>query len=1171
MSTHTLKKVTAYVAIVTNLAAFTLPAAQAAPGTIANAPLNLTTTVEPNIMFLLDDSGSMEWEFLAQGFSDGIPMIGGSDRYYILPSANNGWDQSSLPAFPSTVPSATKVPDAWRARNSSFNVLYYNPAITYEPWDGVNAGVPLYTNAVPTAARVDPNSAAVGTLNLTVNKAFTTDLGSDTVFPAHHYLWTDTNSNGLVDTTDAKTLVEIKPTPLTYAKASTRTDCIIAATTCSYAEEIQNFANWYTYHRKRNYVAKKAIGNLVDKSTSTRMGLHTYNNATVIRNATSMATAANKLALLQSTYNEPMPCVSGNCPGTPARTALERVGVLFEGASSPILSAGLGGTCQQNFTVVMTDGYWNDSYSGVGNTDINGASLFDGPPYADSYSDTLADVAMHYYERDLKNGLADNVPTTPGVDDAKHQHLVTYTVAFGLNGTLNPLTANPTAIGFNWPDPTLGDLQKIDDTWHAAYNGRGKFLSAKNPQDLAQSLSDALLDIEDRSTSSAALAFNSTSLSTNSVVYQAKFNSAKWSGDLLAYPLNSTTGNVSNTANWYAATQVNLQTPTSRIILSYNPTSAVGIPFRWSSTALSATQQADLNTSPAGTADTKGALRLNYLRGDRSNEGTTTSEFRRRSPTTVLGDIVNSAPVYVGKPELQYPDGGRYPAGAGAYSGYKSAQALRTGVVYAGANDGMLHGFDAATGNEVLAYVPHNLFSTTTTQGLHYLSDKSYMHRYYVDLAPTVADAYIKSTPTGGVGWKSVLVGGERGGGRGYFALDVTNPSAFSETSPAPDNIVMWEFSSADDANLGYTFSRPTIALMNNGRWAAVFGNGYYNVTDIIGTGEAQLFIAYLDGGLDGVWTLGTDYLRITTQVGTTAARNGLASPTLVDTNGDQVADRIYAGDLLGNMWAFDVSNALDTNWGVAYKTGATPNPLFTAKDSLGNPQPITVKPEIALHPSVALAPPASGPSNLPNMLVLFGTGQYLANGDISLALTQTFYGVWDNGTKELLRANLVAQTAPIASVRVPTNNVVNYASKNGWYFDLPTSGERVVVNPKVKDGFVHFNTLIPSTVVCSYGGSGWLMTVKLDNGGRPDAALIDYNNDGVVNALDDVSGQSVGGTRVDGVVTETVFLGDKRYVSGVVNSTSTCATCNDGILTGNLRPNRLPTTGRLSWQEMIQ
>ena len=549
----------------------------------------------------------------------------------------------------------------------------------------------------------------------------------------------------------------------------------------------------------------------------------------------------------------------------------------------------------------------------------------------------------------------------------------------------------------------------------------------------------------------------------------------------------------------------------------------------------------------------------------RSNEGTL---FRTR--TNRLGDIVHSAPVYVGKPELPWPDTAPFPTSPGQrYSDFKAAQAGRKPVVYVGANDGMLHGFDATDdpatgGTEVLAYVPHEVAQTIADRGLHYLTDPNYEHRYYVDLSPSASDVYY-----GGV-WHTILVGGLRGGGRGLFALDVTDPATFSESNAA--SIVMWEFTDDDDADLGYTFSKPTVAMMNNGRFAVIVGNGYNNT----GTGEAVLFILFVDGGLDGVWTPGTDYIKISTKVGTTIDPNGLATPAVADLDGDGTADRIYAGDLFGNMWVFDVSGNNEATWGSAYKTGPDPAPLFVAQDDSGNAQPITSKPFLLRNPDVA-----TSASNDPNILVLFGTGQYLTDADKTTTDTQTFYAVWDSGTKNLTRTNLVQQTitefAVVAggaskTVRTLTSNPVDYTSGDyGWYVDLLENGavqqgERVVTSPVVIGDLVFFNTLIPDTTPCAYGGTGWLMSADASTGANPTEAAFDLNADGIVSSADlvTVSGSSVaaaGEKFGKGIPMESRFLADNQYT-----------TSSEGtVVQRKISAPNVSNTGRLSWRQICR
>ena len=244
-----------------------------------------------------------------------------------------------------------------------------------------------------------------------------------------------------------------------------------------------------------------------------------------------------------------------------------------------------------------------------------------------------------------------------------------------------------------------------------------------------------------------------------------------------------------------------------------------------------------------------------------------------------------------------------FPGTAGdTYTEYRDATASRPGIVYVGGNDGMLHAFAQANGAEVFAYVPSSLYSDAATDGLHYLSDPAYVHQYSVDLTASVADIYAKTRPTGSTSWKTILVGGLRAGGRGLFALDVTNPAAISESGGSPEDTVMWEFTSTDDPDFGHTFSRPSIVPLagsgNSIRWAVIVGNGYND----LGSGEAKLFVLFIEEGLDGTWSAG-DYVEISTGVGTTTDRNGLSTPAVIDSDGDGLADRAYAGDLKGNMW----------------------------------------------------------------------------------------------------------------------------------------------------------------------------------------------------------------------------------------------------------------------------
>jgi len=1166
------------------------PAVLSAPGSLPDIPLFLGASVEPNVYLVADDSGSMEWSLLASNDADtsGLPDYGGwTGNYYILPTKDNGLDEwywnNYTNYYPYVMASENYLSGGWRGRNSSYNKLYYNPAITYSPWPGTDASSnPLYNDSPASTAPVDSNNPSGYTLDLTNDFTFvnyTPDLGgwhTETIFPAKYYLWTDDNSNGLVDISDTHTLVEIKQATTSYTGSSDRSDCP-AAPTCTYAEEIQNFANWFTYYRKREFAAKNAMGTVINETDDKRMGLDAYNLGN-ITNAASMSSASDKLTLMQNVYSLDIECSLNRCPSTPARGALNRVGDLFEGSSSPILSSTTGGTCQQNFSIMVSDGFWNgNAPTGIGDADGDNNTDYDGPPYAGTTTNdepSLADVAMHFYERDLKPTY-DNLVRAPSgsTDSADHQHLTTLTVGFGLSGTLDPATDDPTSAGFSWPDPVdTQDAERVDDLWHAAYNGRGIYVSADTPQDLTSGIRNALGEVDKHQGSAAAVAFNTTSLTSNSFVYLALFNSEQWDGDIEAYQLDSLTGAINGSRSWSAASALANDNPDTRTIMTYDGSD--GIAFRWSS--LTTAQQNDLQTGTTGSLESAdaGQARLGYIRGDRNCETSsgvacsgyssfTSNSLRDRASR--LGDIVHSAPVYVGAPLANYPATAPFPTGLGeTYADFKNNKATRSGVVYVGSNDGMVHGFSEGSGSEVLAYIPSMLFSTTNGEGLHYLTDPAYGHSNYVDIEPTASDAYIKTSVTGSTGWKTILIGGLRGGGKGLYALDVTS-SSFSESSAA--DTVMWEFTHED---LGYSYSRPSIVLREttgtSGEWVAVVGNGYNSSSqDLAGNNyydsqcpyQAALFVIDLEGGIDGSWYT-SEFDEICTGVGSASDPNGLSTPAVVDTDNDGAADRAYAGDLHGNLWVFDLTGNTPT---VAYSQGNTPTPLFTTPSG----QAITLQPEVTLNKAVDTTN-----SNAPNGLVLFGSGQYLVSSDITDTTSHAFYGVWDHGSKSLTVSNLVQQSITTSSgVRLITAQTVDYSNGDeGWYFTLPVTGERVVNDPLIRDDIVLFTTTIPDNDPCLGGGSGWLMAVDIQTGGPATDTAFDINGDGVVDSNDQINDDNPVGMALDkklGLPSKPACVGNDCFVSG------TNVTDGDDLDEGRTRFKDMGGvgTGRLSWEDL--
>jgi type IV pilus assembly protein PilY1 len=646
-----------------------------------------------------------------------------------------------------------------------------------------------------------------------------------------------------------------------------------------------------------------------------------------------------------------------------------------------------------------------------------------------------------------------------------------------------------------YKDSNANDIPDVQSEWDK--NGDGvpdNYFLVTNALKLGDQLSAAFTEILARTGSASSASVNTGSISSDTRVYQAKFNSGDWAGQLLSFPVNTTDGSLM-AQEWDAAEKLNGQSATSRVIITTNvdttPTSAVA--FRW--TSIGATRQALLQPT-ATPPDTSGTLRLDYLRGDNSGEQAQGGLFRDR--TTKLGDIVSSSPVYVGKPAFSYPD----TLESQPYSAFVTSKANRPKIVYVGGNDGMLHGFDAGTGSgkgeERMAFIPGAVFSN-----LIELTKPTYTHKFYVDGTPTIGDAFY------GGAWHTMLVGGLNKGGKSIYALDVTD-GTFDESSPSA--LRRWEFTHAD---LGYTYSRPAIVRMHNGKWAAVFGNGYNNTqgaAPVSTTGKASLFIVDIQTG--------SLLQQIVVNAGTAAIPNGLATPAVVDIDGDSIVDYAYAGDLMGNMWKFDLTSSTASSWAVSY-AGV---PFYIAKDGLGNTQPITSKPEVGRGPKGQ------------GMIVLFGTGKFLEQADKSPTQKQTFYGIVDQNTgmaaadaftmassrTVLTSQSILAEqmftfaTSSTTSVTVPLRVTTDNALGNnrGWYMDLLSppnppgtyKGEMQVSNSVLRNGRIVFTTLIPDANPCSAGGTSWLMEMDALSGSRLLESPFDPNHDSVFSEADFVT-----------------------------------------------------------------
>lgn len=851
----------------------------------------------------------------------------------------------------------------------------------------------------------------------------------------------------------------------------------------SYMEARQNFANWFAYYRQRRLAAVAALARVITEIEGIRVGVYSIHGRIVTPvQPVKLDGVDHSDVLLKALYG------SEAGGATPLRRALEDVGRYYDatnndptplGNKAPWAVSSEGGDCQQSFAVVMTDGYWNSDGArslavqrgddhvtdsdGDGDGDAEDRDSEGHFLYRSSQSDTLADVAMYYYAKDLDTSLENSVVNSPRLtlaqnDKADWQHMVTFCVSFGVKGTLDMTAYNLHADDPNrnfpdWPVAIANRATTIDDLFHAAVNGHGAYLSAADPDQLVNTFKTILQTISRKTCSAAPVTINGDemfeTIGSELRMYQSEYHTDNWHGDLKSYSVKIVDGALESTPIWSASDSLEMlfetsAYPAARKIISSN--GFTGIPFKWNE--LSERQKKHL--SPYFSPQSSGEHLLEYLKGNRQLE--LSGEFRTR--TKPLGDLVHSQPQYVD------------------YGGGK-------GIIYIGGNDGMLHGFDAgeeSEGREIFAFVPSFVYPN-----LRELANNEYNHRFYVDGTPFAQRINEELV---------LLVGGLGKGGKGIYALDISNPDEFDQ------NGVLWEYplpsklalsgnsfsfvnrggtgydeirdadgrlsvfsagdfiavagalcndlqpgsndgtyqvleaeagtvrlpagslingcgdkssptiyKSTSDPSMGYSFSRPILVRSNDpsinagtdlSGWVVIFGNGYMS--------ERGTAVLYILNPLNG------EVLRkIDTETG---PFNGLSTPKVTDVDRDLRADYVYAGDLLGNMWKFDLTagrgdqadphnpdlcaagKPCHRQWQVAFcdentisgdcnSADATPMPLFTAKAN----QPITASPDIMHH------------SLYPGHMVIFGTGRYLGEKDLEVEpdmVLQSVYGVWD-------------------------------------------------------------------------------------------------------------------------------------------------------------------------------
>ena len=708
-----------------------------------------------------------------------------------------------------------------------------------------------------------------------------------------------------------------------------------------------------------------------------------------------------------------------------------------------------------------------------------------------------------------------------------------------------------TSLASNLPSPLelaakYGSFNDIDDSgvpddpaeWDSDNNGLADtFFYADDPSQIGPKLAAFLSTIATTS-SSASVVANSVSLQTSTRIYQARFDSDDWSGTVLSFPVDITTGALQPT-DWSAGNVIAQQDwDTGREFLTWNPETDTGVPFRW--TDLTDDQRDALDINPdTDTDDDRGEDRLAWLRGDDDNELEQSGGVFRDRPLTPLGDVVHSTPTVVAAPNFGYSDS----LESVAYSTFKASwddadcydsagnprsigSLEREPILYFGANDGALHGISACTGEERIAFVPNVMldFESGDVPKLNKLTSPNYAHEYYVDGPATVVDAFWSNA------WHTTLVGTLRGGGKGVFALEVTDPTKFDETYA--NQLVLWEIDDTTDfsgdgnpdyPDLGYTFSQPAIVKAEGHGWVAVFGNGYDSTS-----GKAVLYIVRIN---DGVLLRAIDLSA--TGPGSTAhgTNNGLSTVSPIDRDGDGEVDLIYGGDLNGNVWRFEATTSGFTraNTTLLYSAKSDPSGV---QASVG--QPITSRMAVGYHPISAVG-----------RIVYFGTGKYFESGDQdpnNAVESNTMYGIWDrdNGLtvpsvttrnfNVLQQQTIETQTVSFFGsndfeIRIVSDNPLTWATPTsstcavdascGWYVDLidTNRGEKMVANPILRGGRLIFVTTTPSLQSCDAGGTSWLMELNPYTGGRLDFPVFDLSGDGVFDFNDNLVGTDGGAT----------------------------------------------------------
>jgi len=1015
---------------------------------VANKPLKMSVLAKPTVVFAMDDSGSMDAEVMIdlteQGwayfntastsfFVNGKPRDGNSNNdiplFYLFPNGtgtgarvyadSSPWDDGlGIPPIPQ---------NAW-TRSAKINTIYYDSTKTYSPWSPAwlsGTTMTAFGNASSTAAKSHPvlgagtyrldadqtatatdwrftftagmiiptgatnincKSGSAGTLPYTVTTSNKRCIAAVPFYPAT--FWHAENCGTINSTTcvygpDGTTKLkkyEIKSTTASYPSGR------------SYAAEMQNFANWFTYYRKRRLLLGSAAGNVLEDITGLRMGVVAFNNQATptIYDADESDVTKGRLAVSGIFYKN-----EGD-ETTPTHGTMAYVANQFDTNTNLVKYA-----CQRNAMFILTDGFANDKAVAPAGyaSGYSQATYGSTAPYKTTASKSLADKALAYFTARLRASGTSALPagqvplgdqSVKNPDPNRDLHINTYAITLGMKGTLWPNVADPFVTAPTWPTPVSNEATMIDDLWHATINGRGQMFLATQADEAADGIRAALIDILGQSGAQSGVGVSSVNLARgDSRAYLGTYNPSGWSGDLTAQPIDPTTGGVnSNPASryWSASSILLARDWTTRQIFSSNGSSAVS----FSTAAVGST--VNPGNIYGATADV-----IDYLRGNRSKENTS---FRAR--TSLMGAVISSEPVVD----------------------------RASSVVYVQSGEGMLHAFDttpATGGKELWAFVPNAVLS-----GIGATVQRGYVFQSKLDGPITVGKS--------GTG-KKLLVAGMGAAGKSYYAMDVSSPRTISEASlPA-----VWQFPASGDATtaakMGKTLGKPQIVKTAANGYVVLVTSGYSAASD----GKGRMWM--LDAGT------GTVIAEFVTTDGSGTAEAGLTQVTAYVENSGNV-QYVYGGDLLGNIWRFDLVNHANASLKVTK--------VATLKNGSGQAQPVTAAPDLTKIAG--------------NRVIVVGTGRILDTGDFGTSEVQSVYAIADGTTLSNARSSLVAQT--YTNDTTITSNAVDWSTKRGWYVDLP-AGEKVNTTPAIAYGAVAFVSNKNGLADCSASSKFYVLDLK--------------------------------------------------------------------------------------------